>query len=100
MNLENFDKLTLDFKSKINSMSISDDEKQIILSIVDDLKQEYERVVNYFEMQVDVGEKEKEILLKNFMLKDADTDYLYNILQNYERSIYYKLYKKIKGIKN
>ena len=61
----------------------------------ENLKYEYERSKNYYELNMEALEEEKKVLLSNFIKKDADLNYLYNKLKQYENSYLYRIFKKI-----
>ena len=54
---------------------------------IDNLEKEINSLEKYYNYNIEELEKEKSILLDNFILKDNDTNYLYNINKEYENKI-------------
>ena len=85
---------------KINNLNISNDEKENLKSIINDLNIDYNRLKKSTDMQIHVLEKEKELLLNNFIKKDNDANYLYGELEKIRNSKSWKLAEKLQKIKH
>lgn len=78
----------------IESMKLSENNKKEILKIMSSLKYEHNRSNNYYQLNIETLEEEKKILLNNFIKKDKDANYLYDRIQKYENTYFYKIYKR------
>ena len=98
MKNDNYEQL----KKLINKSSISTDEKDKILSIVNDLEIEFNRLKKSTDMQIEELEQEKEILLKHFIEKDTELNEIaheYNKLktESEKRNILARIKRKIQN---
>ena len=86
--------------SKINELKLADEQKEIIIRYINDLEIDFNRLKKSTDMQIEELNIEKEILLDNYIKKDKDADYLYNKIQEIEKSKIWKLSQKISNVKN
>lgn len=85
---------------EIENTSLSDDEKESIARKLQEIESDYDRLKKSTDMKIDVLEKEKNILLDNYIRKDNDVNYLYNIIQKLNSSKIYRFYKKIRKVED
>lgn len=80
----------------IESMTLSEKNKKQLLKIMDNLRYEYNRSSNCYEENIKVLEEEKKILLKHFMKKDEDANYLYMKVQQYETNFLNRMFRRFR----
>lgn len=86
--------------SYVEELELRDIAKEKIARKLQEIETDYYRLKKSTDMKIDVLEKEKEILLNNYIKKDNDVNYLYSILKNLNNSKFYRFFKKIKKVED
>ena len=86
--------------SEINNLKIDTAKKEDIIRSINDIEIDYNRLKKSTDMQIDVLEIEKRLLLENYVKKDNDVNYLYDRLMKIEHSKSWKIYQFFKRAKN
>ena len=84
---------------EIDNLKISEEEKENLARMLSDIQIDYERLKKSSQMKEEVYQIEKELILNGYIKKDTDANYLYNRLMNIENSKAWKIYQKMKKIK-
>ena len=84
---------------EIDNLKISEEEKEKLARMLSDIQIDYERLKKSSQMKEEVNQIEKNLILNGYIKKDTDANYLYNRLMNIENSKAWKIYQKMKRIK-
>ncbi len=85
--------------SEVEKLKITIEEKEKIINALLDIQTDYNRLSSSIKMKEQVAEMEKQLILNGYIKKDNDVNYLYNRLTNIESSKSWKLYQKLKKVK-
>ena len=83
----------------VENLKISGEDKEKIARVLLDIQTDFNRLKNSARMKEQVMDIEKQLILNGYIKKDNDANYLYNRLMNIEASKSWKLYQKVKRIK-
>ena len=98
MNIYEFNDVYEKDIKKIKDLKLDKEIEKEILKMFQELEYQYKRLEKYTKLNMDVYEEQKKILLNNFIKKDADTNYLYNELTHYQKTLMYKFYDFLRKI--
>ncbi len=105
MNKNNYKKLTKYLIDDIYSLNLSKEKEEKLLASVDAVINEFVRYNKYIDLNFDVYEAEKEILLNHFIEKDDEVNKIYTEsnqmkleLARYKKTVFYKVYNLLRKV--
>ena len=105
MDKENYKNLIKNLTDNINSLKCSKEEKEEIVATINEITNEFIRFNNYINLNFDVYESEKKIILNHFIEKDDEVNKIYAEinkmkleLEAYKKTIFYKTYNILRKI--
>ena len=95
MNFYEYENIFLELYKKVDSLKIDRENQETLKRDIHNLEKEFERMRNYINLNTEVYEKEKDILLNHFIQKDDEVNRIYRELEKYKNNKLFKLYRRL-----